>query len=80
MKHPRKLVFICTGSDCKKKGAKDIHKCLKKEFKSDDHKGRYKLIKTHCMDMCKSAPVAVIHDHFIKKANLEKVLGNLKKP
>lgn len=80
MKHSRKLVLICCGSDCKKEGAKGFYKSLKKEFKNQEYKGKYKLIKTHCLDMCKSAPVAVVQDHFFKKVEIEKLLDHLKKP
>ncbi|MBC6365319.1 (2Fe-2S) ferredoxin domain-containing protein [Algoriphagus sp. AK58] len=80
MKHPRKLVFCCTGSDCKKSGGKSIRKELKEAAKNGEIKGLVKLIQTKCMDMCKSAPVVIVGDHFCKKATLEKVFNELKKP
>lgn len=80
MKHSRKLVFCCTGSDCKKSHGKSIRKELKEASKHGDLKGQIKLIQTKCLDMCKSAPVLIVGDHFCKKATLEKVLKELKKP
>lgn len=79
MKLNRELIFICTGSDCKKSGGKSILKGLKAECSQGPLKGNLKLIKTKCLDMCKSAPVVIIGDHFCKKASTEKVLEKLKK-
>lgn len=79
MKHNRELIFICTGSDCKKSGGKSILKGLKAECKQGQLKGRVKLIKTKCLDMCKSAPVVIVGDQFCKKASIEKVLEKFKK-
>lgn len=80
MKHSRKLVFCCAGSDCKKSGAKLIRKELKESLQEGDLKGKVKLIQTKCMDMCKSAPIVIVGDHFCKKTTSEKVLNQLKKP
>ncbi|WP_133552454.1 (2Fe-2S) ferredoxin domain-containing protein [Algoriphagus boseongensis] len=79
MRHPRKLIFVCTGSDCKKSGGKALKKQLKAELKEGQLKGNCKLISTKCMDMCKSAPVVIVEDHFLKKTNFSKVLQQLKK-
>jgi NADH:ubiquinone oxidoreductase subunit E len=79
MKLNRELIFICTGSDCKKSGGKKIYKELKAECEHGPLKGNLKLIKTKCLDMCKSAPVVIIGDHFCKKASIEKVLEKIKK-
>lgn len=80
MKHSKRLVFCCTGSDCKKSGGKTLRKDLRESAKSGALKGEVKLIQTKCMDMCKSAPVVIVGDFFCKKATLEKVLAELKKP
>lgn len=80
MKHSRTLVFCCAGTDCKKAGGKSLRKDLKESSQERDLKGQVKLIQTKCLDMCKSAPVVIVGDHFCKKATLEKVLKELKKP
>ncbi|MBS4072789.1 MAG: (2Fe-2S) ferredoxin domain-containing protein [Algoriphagus sp.] len=80
MKHSKTLVFCCTGSDCKKSGGKSLRKELKESAKSGDLKGNVKLIRTQCMDMCKSAPVVIVGDHFCKKATLDVVLSQINKP
>lgn len=79
MKHKRELVFVCSGSDCKKAGSKQLKKGLKKEFSDGPWKGCCKLISTKCMDMCKSSPLAIVDNHFIKKADQSKVTSAIKK-
>jgi len=79
MQHKRKLVFVCAGSDCKKSGGKSLKKDLKESFKQGEFKGNCKLISTKCLDMCKSAPMAIVGDHFCKHATLQKVLNQIKK-
>jgi len=78
MKHKRKLVFICTGSACKKCGSKGLSKDLKDKFGKEPFKGGYKLVKTKCMDMCKSAPLVILGDQFIKKADFFTILEEMK--
>ncbi len=80
MKVTRQLIFICNGSDCKKSGAKVIGKEVNQACKNEPLKGNCKIIKTKCMDMCKSAPVIIVNDYFLKKASVEKVVQELKKP
>ncbi len=79
MKHSRKLIFICIGSDCKKAGAKKLYKELKEITAQAPHRGSCKFIKTKCMDMCKTAPNVIVGDHFCKKTTAEKVLMEIKK-
>lgn len=67
----RKFIFICTGSDCKKNGCKGLLKEANALIKLDDHKGKYKLVKTKCMDFCKSGPIAVYNNEVIKKCDKE---------
>jgi NADH:ubiquinone oxidoreductase subunit E len=74
----RKFIFICNGSDCKKAGCKKLHTEIKGLIKSEDHKGKFKLIKTKCMDFCKSAPSVIMQNELIKKADLEDIKGKMK--
>ncbi len=80
MKVKRQLILICTGKDCKKSGGKELYRELKKSTAKEPFKGQFKLIKTKCMDMCKSAPLAVAKDFYFKKTSPLKVLEVLKKP
>lgn len=79
MRINRKLVFICFGSDCKNAGSKKISKELKGAATLGTLKGHCKFIKTKCMDMCKSAPVVIVDDHFCKKTDLKKIMEQIKK-
>ncbi len=79
MKSNRKLVFICTGSDCKKAGSKSLSQELKDASKDQSLRGSCKFFKTKCLDRCKSAPVVIVGDHFIKKATCEIIVSELKK-
>ena len=54
---PRKLIYICTGEKCKKRGSKEISKLLRgyaEDPRLDDEVG---IIRTHCTDNCKHGPV-----------------------
>lgn len=79
MKFDRQLVFVCSGSDCKKAGSKKLRKELKQSASEGILKGRCKFFQTKCMDLCKSAPVVVVGSHFCKKADLKSVLEQIKK-
>ena len=79
MQYRRKLVFICSGSDCKKAGSNKISKELKEAATEGTLKGHCKFIKTKCMDMCKSAPVVIVENHFCKKTDVNKIMEQLKK-
>jgi NADH:ubiquinone oxidoreductase subunit E len=80
MQIKRELIFVCTGSDCKKAGAKNLCKELKTATNQPPFKGNCKLIKTKCMDMCKSSPLVIVKGQYCKKTNSSKVLELLKKP
>ncbi len=56
-KIPEHVIYICTGSDCRENGSKDIGKKFKKLIKDHDLKGKIEIIKTDCTDRCKIAPV-----------------------
>jgi NADH:ubiquinone oxidoreductase subunit E len=73
----RKFIFVCTGSDCKSEGSKKLEAGLKDLIKSEDYKGQYKVIRTKCMDFCKSAPVVVINNEVYKKSKIEELKKKL---
>lgn len=79
MRYNRKLVFICTGSDCKKEGSKKIKKELKEAATEGTLKGHCKFFETKCMDMCKSAPVVIVDGYFCKKTESKKIMEQIKK-
>ncbi|MBW3469624.1 (2Fe-2S) ferredoxin domain-containing protein [Arthrospiribacter ruber] len=73
----RRFIFVCTGSDCKKSGCKVLQREIKELIQSEDHKGKFKVIKTKCMDFCKSAPTVVINNEVIKKADISSIRKKL---
>lgn len=79
MKFNRKLVFICSGPDCKKSGSKKIRKALKEAATDGSLKGHCKFFQTKCMDMCKSAPVVIVENHFCKNTDTKSVMLQIKK-
>ena len=56
---PARLIYICTGEKCKKRGSKEISKLLRKRA---DHFGSdtVGVIRTHCTDNCKHGPVVCL--------------------
>jgi len=55
---PDKVLYICTGSKCGKRGGKDMYKVLEKMFK---HSGQsIEVVRTECTDRCDYAPVCAL--------------------
>lgn len=54
---PDKIIYICTGSKCGKRGGKDCYKSLKSYLKDHKFKEDVELIRMECTDRCKFAPV-----------------------
>ncbi|WP_353133729.1 (2Fe-2S) ferredoxin domain-containing protein [Pseudopedobacter sp.] len=54
---PDKVIYICTGSKCSKRGGKDCYKSLKSYLKDHKLKKDVELIRIECTDRCKFAPV-----------------------
>lgn len=53
---PPKVLYICTGEKCKKRGSKEISKMLR-SYVEDHRLHDIGIIKTHCTDNCKYGPV-----------------------
>ncbi|WP_051359906.1 (2Fe-2S) ferredoxin domain-containing protein [Adhaeribacter aquaticus] len=53
---PQQVIYICTGSKCKKKGGKELSKFFRSHLKDTGLKGNIEIIKTDCTDRCKLAP------------------------
>lgn len=56
-KTPDKVIYVCTGSKCKKKGGKENGKALRSLIKDLGLKGQVEVVKTECTDRCDFAPV-----------------------
>ena len=55
-------VLVCTGSDCKKRGAKETRKAIKNEIRSESLLGEIRLDTIGCLGFCKHGPNAIIYD------------------
>ena len=56
---PDKVLYVCTGSKCAKRGGKEMYKMAKTYAKH--HNGEeIEVILTECTDRCKFAPVCAI--------------------
>jgi len=56
---PSRILYICTGEKCKKRGSKDISKAMRAFIK--DHRLKdIDVIRTHCTDNCKHGPVVCL--------------------
>jgi len=56
---PARVLYICTGEKCKKRGSKDISKMLR-SYAEDHRLHDVGIIKTHCTDNCKHGPVVCL--------------------
>lgn len=59
-KTPEKVIYVCTGSKCGKRGGKSVCKDLKDLIKKNDLGDEIEVIKIECTDRCKFAPVLAI--------------------
>ena len=57
---PKQVIYVCTGSKCKKRGGKELSKAFRSLCKSFGLKEDVEIIKTDCTDRCKLAPVVCI--------------------
>ena len=55
-------VFICTGGDCKKRGAKDTRRALKDGIRSEGILGEVRIDTVDCLGLCKHGPNVVVYD------------------
>src|SRR5688500_20380332 len=56
---PPKLIYICTGEKCRKRGSKEISKMLR-DYVEDHELKNVGIIRTHCTDNCKIGPVVCL--------------------
>ena len=54
-------VLVCTGGDCKKRGAKDTKKALKDEIRSEGLLGEVRTDTVDCLGLCKHGPNVVVY-------------------
>lgn len=54
------VVYVCTGSDCKKAGGKEIYAEIKDAMRDARLLRDNRVIRTKCTDNCKRAPIVAI--------------------
>ena len=54
---PKQVIYVCTGSKCKKRGGKELSKLFRSQAKDAGLKDVVEIIKTDCTDRCKSGPI-----------------------
>jgi len=54
-------VLLCGGSDCKKRGSKDVRKVLKGELRERDMAGDVRIDSVDCLGLCKHGPNVVVY-------------------
>ena len=55
-------VLVCTGSDCRKRGAKETRKAIKSEVRSEGLLNEVRLDTVGCLGLCKHGPNAIVYD------------------
>ena len=51
-----KLIFVCTGTACSKRGGEALRQALKQAVKDGDVKGKVRATGCGCIDQCDSGP------------------------
>lgn len=57
---PEKVLYVCTGSKCKKRGSKNLYKYLKQAINDFVSRKKVNVIQTKCTDRCKLGPIVVL--------------------
>jgi (2Fe-2S) ferredoxin len=55
-------IFICTGGDCKKRGARDTRRALKDGIRSEGLLSEVRIDTVDCLGLCKHGPNVVVYD------------------
>jgi (2Fe-2S) ferredoxin len=53
---------VCTGGDCKKRGARETRKALKGELRASGLLGDVRTDATSCLGLCKHGPNVIVYD------------------
>lgn len=74
----QKFVFICDAKSCTKNGSEEIKIALKEYIKSNGLKKEITIVKTKCMDFCKSGPNVVVDGQLYHRVGIKEAKGILK--
>ncbi|MBK6267248.1 (2Fe-2S) ferredoxin domain-containing protein [Marivirga sp. S37H4] len=75
----QKYIFICGSKDCQKNGSEQLKSALKELIKENNLKDEVRIIKTKCMDFCKSGPNLIVQDHLYHKVSSREAKAILNK-
>lgn len=67
----QKFIFICGAKSCSRNGSEEVKSALKEYIKSNGLKKEVAIIKTKCMDFCKSGPNVVAGDQLYHKVSVK---------
>ena len=75
-KMPDKVLYVCIGSKCGKRGGKEMYKLVKSLTKHLPHGKDIEVIRTECTDRCDYAPVCAIQpgNTWLKEYHKKEVL------
>jgi (2Fe-2S) ferredoxin len=54
-------VLVCKGSDCKKRGARDVRGALKDELRAQDMNRDVRIDSVDCLGLCKHGPNLIVY-------------------
>ncbi len=74
----QKYIFICGSKDCQKNGSDQVKNAFKEFIKENDLKKDVRVIKTKCMDFCKSGPNVIVQDQLYHKVSVSEAKAILK--
>jgi NADH:ubiquinone oxidoreductase subunit E len=77
---PDKVLYICTGSKCAKRGGKSLYKLAKSFAKYYEGKEGIEIVRIECTDRCDYAPVCTLQpgNIWLKEYSEKEVLKLLK--
>ena len=77
---PDRVLYVCTGSKCAKRGGKSLYKLAKSFAKYHEGKEEIEVLRIECTDRCDYAPVCTIQpgNIWLKEYSEKEVLKLLK--
>lgn len=68
---PQRHVFVCTGSDCKKRGGKKLCKALKDALRDRGMKRDARVVEVDCLEQCGHGPLALVYPDGVWYADVQ---------
>jgi NADH:ubiquinone oxidoreductase subunit E len=67
------VVMTCNGSDCRKRGSKELGRCARRIARDLGARKSTMFLQTKCAGLCKQAPVVVVQNEVVVKADEKSV-------